>query len=287
MRPSGLTLLELLLATIIGLVIIGVSIALVLSNRRVYDLDRGRTELNQNLRSAMDVMGSDIRQAGELLPPNFPAILLVGGAGNLPDQLTLRRNRLDALTVCQAVNQNTTAGAVVAVEGSTVAGCNKIGIGVHEPLTRWDTYRQANGSPSLDAYIFNPNDKSGEFFTFSGIQGQTTLSRGTGSWGRNYPVGSQLYILEERAYRLNGNVLELSQNGGAWQGVASSISNLQLSADLKSGATTNTVDTLDISSSWVTVQGITVRLSGQIVNARVNLNRILEAQFLPRNARWQ
>lgn len=291
-RRAGFTLLELMLATVIGLVIIGVSIALVLSNRRVYDLDRARTELNQNLRSSMDVLGVDIRQAGELLPPNFPAILIANGTSGQPDQLIVRRNRLEPLTVCQVVESGTTAGVVVADSNINQSGCSKLGSGMHEPLGRWESYRLANGvgdTKTLDAYIFNPSDKTGEFFSFIGTENDTTLRRGGGSWLRNYPLGSQVYILEERAYRLNGNVLELRKqntNPEVWQGVANGISDLQLSADLKSGATTTTVDSLDPSSNWVDIQGITVRITGK-TSQRTTLTRTLEAQFLPRNARWQ
>lgn len=63
--PKGFTLLELLLATVIGVAMIGVALSLVISNRRVYELDQVRTQLNQNLRSAMDVVGIDIRQTGD------------------------------------------------------------------------------------------------------------------------------------------------------------------------------------------------------------------------------
>ena len=91
---EGVTLVELLLAITIGTFILTVILTITLANRNLYNADETRTQVNQNLRSAMAIVGNDVRIAGERLSPRtnvgLPAVEVVGGT-----QLIMRRNLLD------------------------------------------------------------------------------------------------------------------------------------------------------------------------------------------------
>ena len=64
-RISGVTLVELLVTVAIGVVILGLTFSIVMSNRNLMTRDQVNTELNQNLRIGADILGDDLRIAGQ------------------------------------------------------------------------------------------------------------------------------------------------------------------------------------------------------------------------------
>ena len=158
---SGFTLLELLVTTVLGLLLIALILGTITANRRLYKEDIVRTKVNQNLRGAMDIIGSDIRLAGENLGPTFPAIQLTNGTAGGPDTLILRRNLLpEVLQVCVALTAGSTAKLQFAIPGTT-AGC--IYSGETTAYNSWRSYRLANQN-SVDSFVWNVCAKIGEFF---------------------------------------------------------------------------------------------------------------------------
>jgi len=87
--------MELLVASFLGLIILALGAQSTLSLRRLYLHDIVRTRVNQDLRGSLDMIGVNIRQAGENFTMSFPAIQIVNGTGGAGDQLILRRNLLD------------------------------------------------------------------------------------------------------------------------------------------------------------------------------------------------
>ena len=65
---KGFTLTELLVSLSIMGFVSGVALTVALSSHDTFETDQNRTDLNQNLRSGMDLLGNNIRQAGERLP---------------------------------------------------------------------------------------------------------------------------------------------------------------------------------------------------------------------------
>ncbi len=97
---DGITMVELLISMFIASIVVGLAFTVMLFDRKLYAQDQVRTTVNQNLRSAMDMIGPDIKQAGERLPANFPAIELNTVSGQ--QVLTIRRSLSStALPVCQ------------------------------------------------------------------------------------------------------------------------------------------------------------------------------------------
>lgn len=63
-RNGGFTLVELMVAMLLGLVIIGGATGVILANRQSYRTNEGLSQLQESARSAFELMARDIRQAG-------------------------------------------------------------------------------------------------------------------------------------------------------------------------------------------------------------------------------
>ena len=98
---GGFTLLEAIVAAGLTTLTTGLIFVSVLTVRDGYVNDVHRTRINSNLRSAMDILSMQIRQAGEYLPALLPAVELIDG-GVLSDELILRRGLIpEVLTLCE------------------------------------------------------------------------------------------------------------------------------------------------------------------------------------------
>jgi type IV pilus assembly protein PilW len=61
---QGLTLVELMVAMVLGLVVIGGAVSLTLANRQSYRTNEGLSQLQESARSAFELISRDLRQAG-------------------------------------------------------------------------------------------------------------------------------------------------------------------------------------------------------------------------------
>jgi len=103
-------------------IILGFALKFIVDQRKFFVEDRTRTQIYQNLRTAMDLVGTDIRQAGESLPANpppwnsLPVVQVNNGASGTPDELVLQRKEpewreLVGLPVCRTINAGAATGA--------------------------------------------------------------------------------------------------------------------------------------------------------------------------------
>lgn len=91
-NESGFSLPELLIAALLTVGLLGVVFALTGRNQQVFVTESGVTDMNQNVRTAVDFLTRDIQSAGMGMPrPNacFAAIYYVNGAGGAPDQIMI------------------------------------------------------------------------------------------------------------------------------------------------------------------------------------------------------
>jgi hypothetical protein len=87
---KGFSLLELLVAAALTVGLIGGAFALVNRNQQVFVTESGVTDMNQNVRTAVDLMTRDIQCAGMGLPVdagNFAAIYYKNGANGAADSI--------------------------------------------------------------------------------------------------------------------------------------------------------------------------------------------------------
>ncbi|WP_244360294.1 PilW family protein [Thermus thermophilus] len=241
--------MELLVALGIGGLLLGLLLSTTLGNRRLYVLDQNRTAVNQNLRAALDILAADIRQAGERLPGDFPAVEVRNG-----NELILRRNLLDmVLTVCDPNGINGNQDNIPVADrnppgnatGDYLEACafrDTDGNGYDDRIDAWREYRcNSDGVPGCNtgnrqevvrAYIYDPVNKRGEWFEYdaedeSGVE----IHKGNNErWQNSYGPLSRLYILEERRYYLEGGILKLAENGQEGKGLVADVTGFQVRA---------------------------------------------------------
>lgn len=290
-----MTLTELLVALGVSGVVAGATLGIALSTRGMFDLDQHRTTVNQNLRSGIDLLGIDIRQAGERLPLDAPAVQIVNGSGDAPDVLTLRRNMLDyVLPVCKDIAGGTNADSIFVARkklpgsGKIPQGCIPVpdedGDGWPDNLQAWRAYRLANGG-SILAYIHNPVTDLGEFFVYDSEDNSTfhLHKDNAENWTNDYPANQQprVYILDQRTFRVQGDILQLLINDdeSSVLNLVSEIRNFQVRAIFRDG----TITTTFAGAQWTNLESIEVTLVGGEALRDRDLERTVTTRFFPRN----
>lgn len=255
-REQGFTLIELLVAAALALVVVGLALSMVLSSRNVFSLDRARTNVNQNLRSGMDIVTADIRQAGERVGPSVPAIT-VQKSSTGGDTLILQRNLLDTtLPVCKDISAGSNADAVAVADASigknhtnpnTACKGKAKGNwadGAANALQAWEDYRTAYGVPNnssgkkaFQAYIYDPQTGKGEYFYVDATDSSKMhihRENGYGAWKHTYKASDQafVYVKDQRTYSLDttDHTLQLTVNDGSPQNVVAGIQGFTVDA---------------------------------------------------------
>ena len=288
----GFTLLELLVASTIGIIILTLAMGGLLANREVYHYDMIRTRLNENLRGALDFVAANAREAGEALPASFAAVQVINGGGGASDELILRRNLLDeVLKVCTAITSGTGVTQIVFADNSATAGCSYSGNTFN--YDTWQTYRNDNG-PTVKAFIYDSVTKNGEFFDYtSETDGGTSYSitRTPGTWTYSYPVGSSsVYMLEEWHFRVDDVALgdDLFQviaddDIANPMNILSAVINFQVQVHLNDNVTV--LSSFDPAvNNWTDIKAIEVTLSGEDTTLRGEvIDNTVSSRFFPRN----
>lgn len=262
---KGFTLVELLVTTLIASVVLVSSLGLITNQRRRFVSDQVRAESNQTLRVGLDLIGADIKNTGDFLETdiNLPVVSVIDGAAGAPDEVILQRKLIsDTLTVCEDVNAGVKATITVAVRPGA-GDCPIYSDGnnddLNDPLTLASRERceqdnvagcdrvAALASTTCDdecvtAYIYDPVDREGEFFSYMFEEPDATpnptLNRifvGDGAaFANTYQVANRpvIYLLEQRHYRLNNNVLQLSVNRGNFVSIVNQVADFQVQAQL-------------------------------------------------------
>lgn len=299
-RTSGFTLLELLVALALAVAVIGMALGLVLSSHNVFTLDRARTDVNQNLRSGMDIMMADVRQAGERIGPDMPAIEVTKSAST--DTLQLRRNMLNTtLPVCTDPKSGSSTNAVfVAKNNSSNPECkSKTDPGAIAALQAWEDYRLSHGTPdaqgdlAITAYIYDPVTGDGEFFSVDKTDSSNMhVHRESGSWQYDYNPSDKprLYVLEQRTYTRDAatDTLQLTVNDGTPENVVPGITSFVVDAYVQQSGGSPTIASGPPAGSfdatnWQTIGYVKVALTGQEQYRHRSLTRTLVDQATPRN----
>ncbi len=288
---SGFTLLELTVAIAVTTTILGIALSITLAARRVVTTDERRVRINQTLRSSMDLLGIDLRGAGERLPEDFPAIEVVNGEDGAPDTLILRRNMLDeVLPLCGELVEGTTDEEVqVADDGADPPpGCEPLpdedGDGWPDNIGIWRDYRDANGG-AVPVYVYNPVGDYGEWFSLDG-DGETNswLHKGNDDpWLQTYEVDQQgrIYMLEQRTYRLNDGLLQFTLNTDTATpvNVSANLLDFQVRVIVDGAAQ----DELQPEQNWADLEALEIALTVRNEAGGEPMTRSLTTRFFPRN----
>ena len=288
----GATLIEVLVALIVATTVIAGTVGMAFSSEMLFQSNERRASVNQALRSSVDLMGNEIREAGVLLPRAFPAVEVVDGPLGTPDELVVRK-ALDpvVLPVCADLASGGARNNVIIADGGGTppAGCAPVpdgdSDGWPDNLQAWRTQRVAEGG-SINAYIFDPVTRVGEFFEMSGEDaGALRVDVGNGgAWAANYTVAGQarIYLLEEKRFRLNGDLLEIvvDQDASNPWGVQDLIGDLQIRVMLTDGTV---LTALSSAGDWGMIETIELTVDGTATTRGQATARSLTASFSPRN----
>lgn len=282
---SGFTLVEMLAASFLSMIVLALSLGVITAQRNTFKYDIVRTKVNQNLRSALDIIALNVRQAGEAFPDFFPAILLSSGT---TDELTIRRNLYEneILNVCQTLTAATSNSSVLFATNTATPACAYNAALVPYKNT-WDAYRVSEGG-TAKAYVYNRSSRLGEFFTYTGSTNngvQMTIVKNSASWTYSYPGdgnSAAMYIIEQFKFRVLNNVLQMVKNEDNVNvlNIVDSISNFQTNIVMKDG----TVKTsFDAAERWPDIQYMEISLTGRDTLGKRIVNNTVTAKLFPRN----
>lgn len=262
----GISLTELLVSSVVASIVISATMGGAMFSRQLYTQDGARTQVNQTLRSSMDMVGADVQQAGESMrrvDPTFPIIQLQQDPNNTGSSiLTMRRNELLPIPVCANLGnfstdpptaggsiQNITIftrdpdrtddivppGNCAELEDETDSNSAPM---VDDILNRLEAQRVEQGG-TLRLYLYD-GDGGGQFVDISTSINNNPLNANddirylsinatTGQ--KPYAAGAaRLYVLTERRYQLNNGSLQLTINNGQPQTIVSGIQRFQVLA---------------------------------------------------------
>ena len=285
---SGFTVMELLVASTLGMMMMAMTVGAAMANRNLFHYDIVRTGLNQNIRSAMDLIGVNSREAGENLPATFPAVEIIDNDPD-PDELILRRNLLDeVLKVCVEITDGSTNTEIYFAH-SGVSGCAHSG--QQQNYNTWSAYRTGEGG-SVKAYIYNSDSNVGEFFDYisendNGVD-EMYIQRSAGTWQNDYDVGpSVVYILEDWHFQIGQDwtgedMLQVIENGDTANpmNVVFGITDFTVNARLQDGTVQAAFGAAD---EWTDLESIEVMLGGADTYREQDVTGDLTAKFFPRN----
>jgi len=273
----------------------GAALAIALSTRGMFETDQGRLTINQNLRSGMDLVGIDVRQAGERLPWDAPALQIIDGSSGAPDTLILRRNLLDyVLPLCKDIGAGTSADSVFVARKKitgvrTPQGCSPVpdrdADGWPDNMQEWRDHRIANGGEVL-AYIYNPTSEQGEFFVYDDEDNSTfhLHKANLDAWAYDYDVvdNARIYIIEQKTFQVDDELLQcvIDADTANPLNLVSHIRDFQGRAVLRDGTV---LTSFPAGHNWTELSAIEVELTGE-VDVRGNpMERTLVTRFFPRN----
>ncbi len=281
----GFGLLELLVSSFLGLIVLTLSLGVLESLRSSFKYDIMRTRVNQNLRSALDIMGLNIRQAGEAFPDFFPAIILTSGS---TDELIIRRNLYEneILNVCQSLAANTFNASIDFANTSSDPAC-AYDVNLRPYKTAWDNHRVSEGG-ATKAYVYNRSSRSGEFFTYTGSSDNGTrmrINRAGGNWVNSYPGdgnSAAMYIVEEYKFRVLGGVLQIIKNEDSANvlNVVDGITNFQVKIVMNDDTVMTSFGANDV---WPEIEYIEISLTGRDTMGERTVDNTVTAKYFPRN----
>lgn len=283
----GMTLVEFMVAMGLSALIAIMIVSVALANRTMYQRDIVRTRVNQNVRAALDLIGNEVRQAGERLPSSFPAIELIDHGSATPDQLILRRNLVDdALFGCEDIAASVTRNSI-ALSRTSPTGSACLYANQRSKMDAWVTYVAVPNTPRK-FYVFNSTTHAGEFLQLSSSPTTDTGSLIRLNISAISPTNSYvkeatwMYILNQWSFGVANEVLQITENADTAnpKNVVDQISNFQVQLVMNDGTT---VDSLSSTGAWTNVLAVRVTITGTETVQGRTVSRSLSSEFFPRN----
>jgi len=288
-EESGFTLMEMMVSLALNGIILSMVAIAAISNRDHYLEDSVRTRVTSNLRSGMDIMVTNIRQAGEELNSSFPAIVIEPETSTSSDIISIRRAIISSdMLLCANASSgsNRLYLSDVAKTSSDKTAC--IPSSVTDKFNVWNDYRVSQGG-TIKIFIWDTVNKIGEFvdFTNSGISTgdfYLDISNLDNSYSYDKAV---IYVIEEFRFRretaLDTLLLNIDGDYDTDQTVAFNISNLEISLTMEDGSTRTSLLPSDPSYDWKAIRSIDLVLTGEETRAMRTFSFSKTTKVFPRN----
>ncbi|MEG1682080.1 MAG: prepilin-type N-terminal cleavage/methylation domain-containing protein, partial [Stenotrophomonas sp.] len=181
-RQAGFSLIELMVALLIGLLVVGAAVGIFLSNRQVYRATEGVGRLQEGVRVAFELMSRDLREAaGNPCVNNLPiANVLNNSAGNWWSNIQSWDGALRGYDGSDTANGLTNgAGAGQRLAGTAVvelfsADDNAVGVSAHNAGSAIFTVNSGSHGIGAGDLAVVCNGKQSSLFQVSSIGGGGT-----------------------------------------------------------------------------------------------------------------
>lgn len=288
-HTEGLTLIEILVALAVSGLILTLVLGITNSSRALYEADQVRTAINQNLRTAMDLIGSDVRVAGQgMVGSTLNAISVSGG-----NELVIRTAPVDLapLKVCDELKAgNKEATIALFTPGNNFTNCDE------KPELQaisddWEVFRNAQGGAVRVLII--ADDGNSEFFTYNDQPVGNVLNVPVQDhrWQNYYHPDINnpfLYILEERRYQFDSATgrLQLIVNGQDPIDLINNVTDFQIAVIMPDGTRIEDFGD-DADETWTDIASVEISVTGAATRrgADAPTERTLTSNFYARNIR--
>ena len=278
--------MELLVASTLSGLMMALVVGNILSGQTTYSEDVIRTKINSNLRSSMDIMSMNIRQAGENLPEDFEVVKIIDGVGTDPDELTLRRNLIsDVLTICNNLSIGSTT---VRVSSTTLTDPECIIGNVNSTHQAFSTFR-TEATSTVKAFLYDRSSGTGEFvdYTAEGNSGGELFLTIEGPTNDYAQLTSNIYLVEEWRFNLNEttNTLDVYRDGDSATAltVAFDISDFQARLQMSDSTYIDALDGTHATLNWKGIRQVEITLEGHDQRKDRVFTSSITAKYFPRN----
>ncbi len=258
-NERGFSLLELMMAVFLTVGLMGAIFALTNQNQQVFVTESSVTEMNQNMRTVVDLLTRDVQSAGMGMPRvngSFPAIFYKDGANGNPDEILILNG--DPFAPFTEISEQTESAGSAVFQCDIPAGLQITGNGDNQQMGYLDQdgnlrpiYQSFQTAPRYyicyDDANSNTNNAMLLALTDDGqvvggnrlqlIHNPTNALNAPGIFGSPLDTGEPDYANSRLAllgsligYRLNRvtNELERSDDLIAWYPVAQGITDFQI-----------------------------------------------------------
>ena len=258
-RMAGFGLIELMIALVLGLLVMGAAFAVFQSNQATYRANEGQNRIQESARTAFEMMSRDIRAAGGGPCSNASAMATPGGRSDLYRNTPIS---VGSTTQLRTVSGDDAAYRITAATDTTVT-----------LDTRDITADQVDDVFDVNDWLLLCNGNWTALVQVSGIAGSVL------TYGTSFNPRASLYTAPTTAgaARLRdtlwttadngrgGRSLYVSRDGGASQEVAEGVQSLAISY-LVDGATSYVTN--PAADAYITAVRISMQLRGQDVDGR-------------------
>ncbi|MEW6208063.1 MAG: hypothetical protein AB1631_06835 [Acidobacteriota bacterium] len=151
----GFSLPELLLAVFLTVGLMGAIFALTNQNQQVFVTESSVTEMNQNIRTAVDLLTRDIQSAGMGMPRvngSFPAVYYKDGANGAPDEILILNG--DPFAPFTEISSQTQSAGSAVFQCEIPAGLQITGSGDNQQMSYAD--KEGNLRPIYQSFAVSP-----------------------------------------------------------------------------------------------------------------------------------